>query len=251
MRTRRTGFAVLALFAAPSLHLAAQRAASPSADSVARAFFHAIAGEQWSTAARYLDLEAFQPFVSQALEWVRQSGPTRAPTLEDILRNDPDMPREVAEYHARKFQEYARAEANPLPRMFAGVASADSLAALPLDRAAAAWLQAQDDRTQLRELSARNQCPTPPADSLARAASHQVLGVLAVNDSVAYALHQNLLLRTAPGETGLPAFPPQVLELRRRNGAWRVIPSEELLRPMNRSMMDVTCARPPARRIRP
>ena len=229
----------------------AQRPSVPSPDSVASAFFSALAREQWLSAAHLLDLEQFRPIVSRTVALVRQYGPPRPPTIEDLMRDDPDMPREVAEYQLRKYREYAGQEdPNPLPHQFAGVTTVDALAALPLDRAAAAWLEAQDDRTRIRELFTRNRCPVPSRDSLAVLERHTVLGVLIVGDGGAFALHRSGGLRREQDDS-LPGEPPEVLELHRRNGAWLVVPREDLLRPLDPSLAEVSCERPPARRIRP
>jgi len=248
----RAGFHLVVLLLVPFGPLASQRRPAQPADSVARGFFDAVARERWATAATFMDLELFRPFVSQALDLAREYRAPRVPTLEELMRNDPDMPREVAEYELRKYREYATGLPNPLPLQFAGVTSADSLAALSLEQAAAAWLEAQDDRTRIRELLSRNRCPVPPRDSLAQAERHSVIGVLSAGDTAAYALHASGRLRQGPVPDSGQLVPlPQVLELRRRGDTWRVVPRDDLLRPADRLLADVTCERPPARRIRP
>lgn len=235
----------------PTQPLPAQRATgSASAESVVRSFFQAVTAEDWRTAAALLDLEAFRPLLRLALEQAQQYRPPQDLTIDDILRHDPDLPREVAAYQLKQIQaEAGRYAADPLGGQFAGVTAAAALAALPLDQAAAAWLEAQDERTALREAFTRKRCPVPSRDSLARLTRHELLGTLLSGDSVAYALHRTV--RWFPDSVALMVPGPAVMELRRRGGDWRILPRYDLFQPMDPLLGDLSCERPPARRVRP
>lgn len=239
--------AVLALVLGAPVPLAAQRS---SAESAARNFFAAISAEDWRGAAALLDLDAFRPLVEQALEAARDFRPPADLTVEDILRREPGMPREVAAWQLQRIkQELAGETPDPLGHQFAGVAGPGALRALPLDQAAAAWLEAQDTRPRIREALTRKRCPIPSRDSLARLTRRDVLGAVQQGDSLAWAPHRSA---RAPADSAEPWLPgPAVLELRRRDGAWRVVPRYDLLGAPDLLEEELSCARPPARRVRP
>jgi hypothetical protein len=139
MRPTVAAAVLAALSAAGAIQLGAQ--ASPT--EVAAAFFKAVTEERWRDAARELDLAAFDRFRRERIAAERLS-PRRqwVVTADDLLRRDPDMPRAVAEYQAKKIEESARETVSWTERDFANVSGIDSLAALSAEEAAARWLQA-------------------------------------------------------------------------------------------------------------
>ena len=201
--------ALLALGCAVVVRAEAQRAPSP--ESVARNFLQAVTEEDWITAAGLLDLPAFRPLVELALERAANWHPPENLTIEDLQRQDPGMPREVAAWQLQRIKESSAEERyDPLNHEFAGVTSADALRALPLDRAAAAWLAAQDARIEIREALTRNRCPVPARDSLARLTRRELLGV--VTDPISnqqyriYAPLSGRVLGMALNQVVLPGF---------------------------------------------
>src|SRR6185503_2604079 len=101
----------------------------------------------------------------------------------------------------------------------------------------------------IREALTRNRCPVPGRDSLARLTRRELLGLVTQGDSLGFALHRTT--RSRPDSMAPLLPPPGVLELRRRDGAWRIVPRYDLLGPMELLEDDLSCPRPPARRVRP
>jgi hypothetical protein len=210
-------------------------AASP--EEVARQFFKAEHEDRWLDAAHLLDLRRFEAIRQMTVKGLRMA---RAPfrlTPEAIMRSQPDMPRAVAEYEAKKTNKQME-EFNLLAYQFARVPSADSLEALPVDEAAARWLEAQgpkwvDERD--RKTRPPMKCPGMPDSVAVRSFGRfntpdaVVLGATA-GDSVRYVV---VGLRSAVTRSRVDDFEsamsPHVLTLVNVNGAWRVVPSPDMI----------------------
>jgi hypothetical protein len=129
---------------------------------------------------------------------------------------------------------------------YARVPSVDSLARLSVQDAAARWLEAKDERWSTRRAFAEYQkrgCLS--ADSLEamvqamRPLATRIIGTV-VDDSMAYVLHEDahMFNSAAAGLAGERAattaaddqiaMPPRILTLRRRGGAWRVVPGHQM-----------------------
>jgi hypothetical protein len=117
---------------------------APPAD-VARDFFAAERDGRWLDAAHLLDLKSFEPQREQSITNARRARPEFHLTVEQLLRHNPTMPRAVAEYQVKQSETMMR-DFNPLLYEYADVPNADSLAHLPVDVAAARWLEAKDPR---------------------------------------------------------------------------------------------------------
>jgi hypothetical protein len=214
-------------------------AGSGSPDAVADSFFRAWGEARWTDAARLMDLTAFGRLRDEEVRSMRHAR-VRRMTAEELTKDAPDMPRAVAEYQAAQFNE--RAGRNDwLMYDYANVSSVDSLAALPVEEAAARWLEAKDERYGYRRAiqEQRSRCNVP--DSVfARlfplpTTSYQLLGTI-VKDSLAYALYEeshyvpksDSLHPPRAGGRRRPdaswAEPPSVLTLRRTGATWRVAP---------------------------
>lgn len=166
------------------------------------------------------------------------------------MQLQPEMPRAAAEYQATLMNK-SMADYDFLGSQFARVASADSLASLPIDVAAARWLEARDprwrselaDRRALKEPRAK--CGPSVVDSAALSAAMSgaaryeapkalILGTATAGDSAAYVVvAENFerspmrgLPRTLEAGIGLS---PRVLELARVNGQWKVVPTMEIV----------------------
>ena len=235
-------------------------------DAVVRALLVDMAAGDWNDAAQYMDLDA----VDHARELMvarERRFPTRmhAITADQLIRQDSTTPRPVAEYLAQKYtREFSRPQMG-LPRDYADVTNADSLAALPPRAVAARWLEAHDPRYLARLMRAENadRSCVPVGTSQRRELLRHVVGSV-IEDSTAFVItrvapdtaaanriramiahdsaHRAMLayLPTVP-----PPSPPSVIELRRTASGWRVLPQ-----PMgivaDQTMVITSCMRPPA-----
>jgi hypothetical protein len=234
-----------------------QSGANASPAEAAREFFAAELDGRWLDAARMLDLKSFEPQRAQSVANARQARDAHPfhLTVDQILRHDPSMPRAVAEYQVKQAEEAFR-DYNPLSYEYADVPTADSLAALPVDVAAARWLEAKDPRWLMKRQarSFSGECAqvydsllTPPK-VLDRAASASTFmlprpEVVAVAsggatagsaDSLSYVIfrerYETKLDSTARPRTAvLPMqMSPSVLTMIRTPGGWRVQPVQDL-----------------------
>lgn len=224
--------------AAPASTLAAQQG---TARRIAELFFSAAAAGRWKEAASYLDLDAFETYRRQQVRWSRVPQPVHELTAEELMRHDPDMPRAVADYQVAKYKSGRGEIGDGLSYEYAGISSADSLAALSTLDAAARWIQARDPIYQMELSIARyrreGSCQALPTMlKLPRPAPNRILGVTE-NDSLAYVVHDDRSVMLNPFEEAPRAgkatsarptperwmtFPPTVLQLRRVKGRWAI-----------------------------
>lgn len=123
-------------------------AQSINPDSAFRAFHRATVEERWLDAGQFLD-----PTRVDMARWdiIKAAGRReRARTVEEFLRDDPKMPREVAEYFVRSAEESMRRMDNIIPYQFAYVEDTATLRGLSQLEAAARYVQARDPRYLLR-----------------------------------------------------------------------------------------------------
>jgi hypothetical protein len=193
---------------------------------VAERFLTAVAADRWSEAARLLDLDAFREYVDVFLRRAGEAQRERrpVPTADELRRQEPSMPREVAEWHVRQMREADERMGDPTPYEFAGVRTTAELRRLSPEQAAARWLEARDPGYVIRRQLEAMGCPAPNADELPRL-QRRLLGVIEEGDSVAYALHREDVELGGPpagGEFG-------VMELTLRRGRWLIQPRGDLL----------------------
>jgi len=219
-------------------------AAQSEPEDVVRSFFKAEDDGRWRDAARMLDLRGFERIRQNMLNYSLRS--SLAPrTAEDLMRLQPDMPRNVAEYQARKTNEAMRAY-DPLEREFARVPTADSLRALSPEEAAARWLEAQGPgwktRLALRE-SARSPtdgCPDLPDSVRAKIMMESEYPTARVLGSTTGSPRYVIVGMDWKGKAGLDGSSDvagpglQVLTLRNVGGSWKIIPTEEM--PVSRGL---------------
>jgi hypothetical protein len=224
--------------------MAQSPAASP--EEVARQFFKAEDEGRWLDAARLLDLTRFESVRQTAVKSARSVRDRRPATPESLMQWQPEMPRAVAEYQAMQLNK-SIADFDILGSQFARVTSADSLAALPIDVAAARWLEARDPRWQSemarqRALKLpRGKCPVSVVDpgALVAAAHYHspkaaILGTVTAGDSAAY-----IVVAESSGLSPMRGLPrsqeagvglsPRVLELSRVDGNWKVVPTMDIV----------------------
>ncbi len=200
----------------------------PSARDAAARFLEAWNSRRWPDAARYLDLDQFdrfrQDFISRAR---RASTEGPQPSVEELRRRDPDMPREVAEYQVRRMEEQRRHYADPTPFEFARVSSLSALRALSPEEAAARWLESRDPQWQVRMQFEQAGCRAPDDLDEIPIPRRRLIGVVADADSLNYAVFRE----QGPGDQGQAWAEGDlsVLELRLRRGRWLVSPRADLL----------------------
>ena len=112
---------------------------------------------------------------------------------------------------------------------FAGVHTQHELFALSVPEAASRWLEAQDERTQMREAFRRSGCSPTIIPPEFPAAKRSVLAVALSDDSTAYVVHSDDRF----GPTQFGAESERVMVVRRRGGRWRIETRQDLLRPGN------------------
>jgi hypothetical protein len=235
-----------------------QTGSNASPADIARQFFAAEREARWLEAARLLDLKSFEPRRARSVANARlaQHAQPFNLSVDQMLRHDPSMPRAVAEYQVKQAKESYR-DFNPLTYEYADVPTADSLAALPVDVAAARWLEAKDPRWLMkREMNRQPQTFTGDCakvyDSLIKATKvpdigaaatmfavprREVIAIAAVPstagpaDSLSYVLFRERYDTrgdsTARGLMDRPEMQmsPNVLTLIRTNVGWRVLPA--------------------------
>ena len=206
---------------------AAQTTGVGAARATVDSFFAVIAREKWDSAAAMLDLGRFEPFFKSVVGNARSAIPQRPTTVEDLMAIDSTMPRAVAEWQIDQMKKSGAADQfNYLSSQFAGVTTPRDLFALSIPAAAARWLEAQDERTQMRDAWRKRGCPLsdlpafPPAKPI-------VLATAAADDSTVYVVHSDDRFESGPENL---SFGERVMRLHRVNGRWRIEPREDLLR---------------------
>jgi hypothetical protein len=207
--------------------LPAQSKSSASPTEVAREFFNAQSDGRWLYAARLLDLRGFEPYRQNAIRESRLKKGFVGPTPEQVMASEPGMPRAVAEYVAGRYAQAADSDA--LSMEFARTASADALAVLPVDEAAARWLEARDPRWQLERSRTHLPpgCQRPPILPTVKPPPNQALGEVMNHptapggaDTLSYVVFRDpTISRGAPG-----LMSPGVLTLTSVNGQWKILP---------------------------
>ena len=230
MRARTLSTLVVAL-SMPAVADAQPGAGAVPPEQVASAFFQAAAAERWAEAVGYLDLAHVERHRQMVVASGRRPAARSGPSVEELLRLDPEMPRAAAEYQVRKWREATARHGDLVTQEFARVPDAGTLAALPLDTAAARWLEAQDFRYQLRRPLAAQGCPPALSDSLGARPPHRIVGTV-VRDTVAYVLHQDA--DWPESSVAWSGTAPAVMPLRREpDGRWRIVARFDLLRRAN------------------
>ena len=198
--------------------------------AVVDSFFAAIKRERWDSAAAVLDLTGFETYFKQQVSNARSALPQREMTVEDMMANDSTMPRAVAEWQLAQMNKYRGMQAfGDMSYEFAGVHTQHELFALTVPDAASRWLEAQDERTQMREALRRSGCSPTIIPPEFPAAKRSVLAVALGDDSTAYVVHSDDRF----GATQLGAESERVMVVRRRGGRWRIETRRDLLRPGN------------------
>ena len=206
----------------------AQSSTERSARASVESFFALVAREKWDSAAAMLDLARFEPYFKNEVRNARSAIPQRPMTVEGLMALDSTMPKAVAEW------QVAQARGRPgdpfayLSYQFAGVAAPRDLFALSVPAAAARWLEAQDERYQMRESWRRQGCSMTGVPSYPPAA-RMVIAVAAADDSTAYVVHNDDRFQTPLPD--VLSVGDRVMKLHRVQGRWLIEPRRDLLQP--------------------
>src|SRR5436190_17902406 len=124
----------------------AQQANQPfSPSEIVERFLKAQQAEQWSEAASYLDLDAVERIRRREVE--NYSSMTRYPwTVEKLMKDDPSMPRAVAEYQIQRMERLAKEFdiRKPWSFEFSDVETLSALKHLSREPLAVSWVKAHD-----------------------------------------------------------------------------------------------------------
>jgi hypothetical protein len=239
---RLVSCAVACLIAAAARTSEAQSSAS-TPEQVVRDFFKAEQEGRWIDAAHLLDLIRFEPIRRSVVQSVRSQTSRPTLTAQQLMQMDSALPLAAAEYQARSMNEGVR-NYDFLSREFARVPSADSLAALPVDEAAARWLEAKGWKWQnelARKEAIRRRVPTCPEvpDSIVHSARARfdpplsvVLGATEDTDSVRYVVVGFAGLSVNADKVALQAayepMTPKALVLRRLGAKWKIAATPDM-----------------------
>lgn len=229
------------LTAARSVPAQAQTPLAPKA--VADSFFAATRAERWGHAASYLDMDAFARLLRERVAVARMTRAEPPMSVETLMAQDSTMPRTVAEWQVERMRRYgATRPFDDFSQDFIGITSLRALEALTPAEGAVRWLEAQDPNATWRRAIAKLKCAQVSADSLRTFSlfTRSVLAAVEVNDSTAYVL--TTIDAFGNAERGEDAPPPDLVLLRRKAGAWRVVPTLWLMRGMNMAFGGPQCA---------
>ena len=218
----------------------AQAADAAAAQAVATAYLKALQVGDLKAAVGFLDLEPFDRYRRGQAESAKHQQMAPPITPERLMSHDPEMPRSVAEFNARRMNDQRRST-NVLEYQF-GLTDPDSVLALPVETLAARWLEVHDRRYQTRRALRASPCAIDTTFALPEP-QYRVLGTV-VSDSIAYVLFTNDELPNFPVD-GVSSWGPNMLFLRRAHDSWWVLPHNIL---GNSVMIGTTCtpaAKPP------
>lgn len=222
--------------------IARAQATKPARERAVRAvvdsFYDAIRRERYDQAASYVMLEPFQQYFAGVVRAARVPHPAGA-SADRLMAVDPTMPRAVAEWEADRSKRSASGQLPFLPMQFAGITTAQQVAALTPSQALVRWLQAKDPRQAERAAWTQGSCRgvKPPAgyDSLS---PQQIAAVAFESDSTAY-----VVIRPG-GQTRAPAGPfgsERLVALHAHGRSWRLEPRQDLLTRAGVVMIGTIC----------
>jgi len=232
----RVCWAVAILMCASGVAVAQQKP-----EDVVRAFFKAEDQGRWSDAARMLDLPAVERIRAVTVYGLQHMKDYPPPSVESLMRMEPDLPRAVAEYRVKEMQQ-EMSSYDILAQDFARVTSVDTLASMTLEEAAARWLEAKGPewRTELQfrnpRARPRNDCARLSDSAMkalqikeARGPRAVVLGATPDTGSVSYVVVSVAFPGAEQVDSLRRAGPlPRAIELRKLAGVWKIEPASDL-----------------------
>ena len=205
--------------------------------AVVDSFFDAVAQEKWQSAATFTDLPRFESYFRGVVGRARAALPAPEPTVEEIMARDSTMPRAVAEYQLAQMKKYSGRSYGfgDMSYEFAGVHSQQELFALTPAAAMAKWLEAKDERTQMRESLQRMGCPLSVVAAIP-GVKRRVLAIALAGDSLAYVIQIDDRFGSDAFYGGERVFPVHLT-----SAGWRIEARPDLLRPINSSFGFAEC----------
>jgi hypothetical protein len=204
------------------------------------AFFRAFAQQRWEDAVALLDVADLDQYRRQLVTSARLQPPVPQLTVEDLLRQDPDMPRAVAEYQLERMKRERASSGSYLSFEFAGVRDPAQLDSLPIADLAARWLRAQHPTTRLKDQLLQKGCRIPPdLDSQVDSPSVAIVGSAEQQDGTAFVLFADTSLTRH--DSGFHGASPQIAHLKRTPSGWRVVARYDLIHPVNTFLHLATC----------
>jgi hypothetical protein len=223
---RRVLFAIVQGCLVYGAHVKAQTTEAPATpEATVGALLEALKSERWRDAATFLDLGLFESHFRETIAFAR-SERRRSPglTVEEMLRQDPNMPRAVAEYFVKQSNEHTARMGDPVLEQYAGVPSIDSLSRLSTLDAAARRLEGMDPQHMYRRMRAASGCPPDSSDEKDFARMFPPLTVLgSVNrGDLTYILIGDSIVATDVTKAIADHRPPNVIRAVRWGNRWRV-----------------------------
>jgi len=194
-----------------------------SPTEVVKRFLAASDVENWGKAARYLDVTPIERMRRELLEMARDTSKQRRPTIEEFMRDTPDMPREVAEYQLKQLEKAIQSY-EPVRYVFADVKDLNALNRLTTEELAISWAKAQSFRYQV-SLASSPGCPSAPPAALPKN-THSILGTVS-RGTRAYVLVRENWAGQTPEKRDTTTYEyeplPEVYELRYSSGQWKLV----------------------------
>jgi hypothetical protein len=228
-----------ALVAVAILPNAAAAQTSPR-DAVNR-FVTAWNERRWVEAAEAMDVDQFDRFRQDFIARARRQPDGPMPTVEELRRRNPDLPRDVAEYQIQQMQAERRRFEDPTPFEFAHVRSVAALRGLTSVEAAARWLESRDPAYSARLQYEQAGCPVPADLDQMPSSTRRVIGVVTEGEGTAYAI-----VKEERSGDDTPEFyggDLTVIQLKERRGRWLVSPRGDLLPDVSVTVDPATCKR--------
>lgn len=174
---------------------------SESPVSVFNAAAHAIQRRDWRAVAALCDPVSLIAFKRELLASIAPLHPRPRLTVDDLMRNDPDMPREAAEYHLAqqwKFSDQANRLGNEL-----GVETIEQAEGMSPEDVFVAWLDAHSFERQLERQIAQGLLPPETANLTEPFPEFLPVAFDAViEESLAYVLYRRVGPDTPGGDSG-------------------------------------------------
>ena len=195
---------------------------------IMEAFWRSLVSQRWAEAAGFLELTALDTYRRELVREARQTRAAPPLTVERLMRADPDMPREVAEYEVRRHGQRAKQPPSQQIPGFAGLDSMAQLERLSLEELGTRWVQGNDLRGMMKQQLAAQNCPTGSAmDSILAASTPRVIGSLQVSPDTAIAVFLEPLIRAS--DASYYADGVLTAYLLRTPRGWRIVPRQSLL----------------------
>ncbi|MDB4909076.1 MAG: hypothetical protein JWO05_3860 [Gemmatimonadetes bacterium] len=230
--------------------------------------------EDWRIAAMHCDPVSLRAFQRQKVDQFAPLLPEQVLKPEDLMRLDPEMPREVAEYQAAHHRQQIDSESR-LQRQLPGYSSMSQVSEADPVALFASWLEGHSPRAQVLRLVEQGQAP-PEAVALMSASStslrfdYVVLGSVPDGEMAAHVVYRNeadeAALFSGEGAAQLAALPEDEQRLRRmvmargharlalcrrqEDGSWRLVAGHDFMGLASRHITSIGIGKRTSTRVR-